>query len=193
MERLKVKAGMLEQTNTESCVDCGHKLKAARGWPCVVCLVDNPKSKISKFEPISEGIEHAYDKQMVEAHEILAEEVEESISPESMAETCRELQGVQNTGKSAKYYLVHIEYPAKLPSPYDVECSDVIEALNMDFSEAEAFKAIWRKCARKLGNVKPGADDVYDAEKVAHFGARMEAIAKNTPSAVAFNHVLTGK
>jgi hypothetical protein len=46
-------------------------------------------------------------------------------------------------------------------------------ALKMDFAEGEAFKAIWRKAAARLGNGKQGNSALYNAEKVAFFGAVM--------------------
>lgn len=99
----------------------------------------------------------------------------------------------KNTGHSTDYYKVHISSPAHFENPYDAECSDIIEALDMDFSEGEAFKAIWRKAARRLGNSKTGVDDVYDAEKIAHYGARIESIAKNKPSESVFEHAIKRK
>jgi hypothetical protein len=61
------------------------------------------------------------------------------------------------------------------------ECNDIIEALNMNYAEGNAFKAIWRSCAaRNLGLSKDGyKDGVYDAEKVLFFGGRMLNQAKN--------------
>ena len=62
-------------------------------------------------------------------------------------------------------------------APYVAECNDIIEALGMTYAEGNAFKAIWRLCAaRTLGAKKRGyTDGLYDAEKVAFFGARMVA------------------
>lgn len=50
----------------------------------------------------------------------------------------------------------------------------------MSYAEGNAFKAIWRLCAtRTLGPKKRGyTDGLYDAEKVAFFGARMVAQEK---------------
>jgi len=84
----------------------------------------------------------------------------------------------ENNGHNGNYYSLRVEQPMKVVQPYTVECADVIENLRMDFNEGEAFKAIWRKAARRLGNIKPGSDDLYDAQKVAHYGARMEAMSR---------------
>jgi len=83
----------------------------------------------------------------------------------------------QSSGTDNDYWLVGISDPKRL-DPYDVECEDIIEALNMTFQEGEAFKAIWRKAGQRLGNGKPGNTALRDAEKVAHFGQRMVAIEK---------------
>lgn len=85
------------------------------------------------------------------------------------------------TGGSVSYYTVRIEHPTTPGrEPYDAECNDIIEALNMNSAEANAFKAIWRSCAaRNLGLAKKGyTDGVYDAEKVVFFGGRMLVQAK---------------
>lgn len=77
-----------------------------------------------------------------------------------------------SSGGDNDYWLLDINDPKRL-DPYKVECEDVIEALEMSFQEGEAFKAIWRKCAARLGNGKPGDSQVRNSEKVRHFGDRM--------------------
>ena len=81
------------------------------------------------------------------------------------------------TGGSVSYYKVHIGAPLAGSDAYTAECNDLIEALGMTYAEGNAFKAIWRKCAaQSLGKTKAGyKDGLYDAEKVAFFGARMVA------------------
>lgn len=85
------------------------------------------------------------------------------------------------TGGSSTHYKLHVAHP-KTFAPYNAECEDLILALAMTFEEGEAFKAIWRKAAARLGNGKPGSKDLYDAEKVAHFGESMVLVAKHAPS-----------
>lgn len=81
------------------------------------------------------------------------------------------------TGGSVNYYTVPVADPISGGSPYAAQCGDIIEALQMDFNEGNAFKAIWRKCAaRALGLNKKGNTPLYDAEKVAYFGERMIAV-----------------
>ena len=79
------------------------------------------------------------------------------------------------TGGSVSYYKVRIDDPLSGSDAYVAECNDIIEALGMNYAEGNAFKAIWRMCAaRTLGKQKKGyTDGLYDAEKVAFFGARM--------------------
>lgn len=85
----------------------------------------------------------------------------------------------QYTGSSSDYYKVYVKNPTTLDSPYEAECNDVIEALNMTFAEGNAFKAIWRKAKARQGVKKKGYDNgLYDSEKVVFFGQRMLVQAK---------------
>lgn len=85
----------------------------------------------------------------------------------------------QYTGGSSDYYKVFVKNPTTLPDPYEAECNDIIEALEMTFAEGNAFKAIWRKAKARLGVKKKGYDSgVYDSEKVVFFGERMLVQAK---------------
>jgi len=78
--------------------------------------------------------------------------------------------------RKANYYQVDIVRPVDPESaPYLAECADIIEALNMTFNEGEAFKALWRLAAARQGRAKAGGNPVYDADKVAHYGARTAA------------------
>ena len=86
-------------------------------------------------------------------------------------------EAAEYTGGSVSYYRVPVSVPLSGGAPYVAECNDIIEALGMTYAEGNAFKAIWRLCAaRTLGVKKRGyTDGLYDAEKVAFFGARMVA------------------
>lgn len=86
----------------------------------------------------------------------------------------------EHTGLSSSYYGVHITNPTTEGKPeYYAECNDIIEALKMNFAEANVFKAIWRNCAAKaLGKYKKGNDAVYDAEKTVFFSGRVLVMAK---------------
>ena len=85
----------------------------------------------------------------------------------------------QYTGGSSDYYKVFVKNPTTLDKPYEAECNDIIEALQMNFAEGNAFKAIWRKAKARQGVKKKGYDNgVYDSEKVIFFGERMLIEAK---------------
>lgn len=78
------------------------------------------------------------------------------------------------TGGSVSYYRVDVRNPTSGGGPYSAECNDIIEALNMNYAEGNAFKAIWRMCAARQGKSKQGySDGLYDAEKVVFFGQRL--------------------
>lgn len=92
------------------------------------------------------------------------------------AEECK--PSILNGGKLSgdHYYIIEVKEPCskELP-PYVAECADIIEALGMTFNEGEAFKAIWRLAASRQGRGKPGNKAQYDADKSAHYGARIAA------------------
>lgn len=78
------------------------------------------------------------------------------------------------TGNDNNYYLVTVNNPKRGVNAYQAEAEDIIEALNMTFAEGCIFKSIWRSCAQRLGNGKPGADEdgIYDAEKMVYYSKR---------------------
>jgi hypothetical protein len=78
------------------------------------------------------------------------------------------------TGGDSPYYVAHIDDPSQEEqAPYNAECTDIIEALDMNFAEGCAFKALWRMAAKRLGGGKPGTTRLYDAEKVTYYGERL--------------------
>jgi len=79
------------------------------------------------------------------------------------------------SGGKTSYYQVDVISPVDERSdPYTAECQDIIEALGMDFNEGNAFKALWRRAAARLGKSKRGyTDGLYDAEKVEFYGRRL--------------------
>jgi hypothetical protein len=83
------------------------------------------------------------------------------------------------TGGSSDYYKIEVSSPTTGSQPYVAECNDIIEALGMNFAEGNAFKAVWRKAAARLGNGKPGTTDLYDSEKIVFFGLRLLDMAKS--------------
>lgn len=81
----------------------------------------------------------------------------------------------ESSGGDNDYWIAEIKHPKRL-DPYKAECEDLIEYFQMTFQEGEAFKALWRKGQMRIGNGKPGDTHLRNAEKVAHFGARMVVI-----------------
>jgi hypothetical protein len=78
------------------------------------------------------------------------------------------------TGGRVNYYLVQVSHPQREEQePYQAECEDIIQALGMTFDEGCAFKALWRNAAARLGNGKPGNEELYDMEKLSHYGNRL--------------------
>ena len=86
------------------------------------------------------------------------------------------------TGGSSSYYTIHIRNPtAEGRQAYDAECNDIIEALDMNYAEGNAFKALWRRAAARMGMRKKGYDNgLYDAEKVEFFGKRLVEQSKES-------------
>lgn len=82
------------------------------------------------------------------------------------------------SGHHVSYYSVDIEKPSKGGAPYRAEAIDCISALDMTFAEGEAFKAIWRCAADRIGAHKDGNDTRRDAEKVMYYGEQMLAREK---------------
>lgn len=84
-----------------------------------------------------------------------------------------ELEEQEHTGGSVNYYKVEVKTPTTFDKPYRAECNDLIEALDMNYAEGNAFKAIWRRCAERQGKKKKGNNTYYDAEKLAFFAQRI--------------------
>lgn len=79
----------------------------------------------------------------------------------------------EHTGGSVNYYKVEVKTPTTFDQPYWAECNDLIEALDMNYAEGNAFKAIWRRCAERQGKKKKGNNTYYDAEKIVFFAQRI--------------------
>ena len=71
------------------------------------------------------------------------------------------------------YYFCTVDHPASIEKPYASECIDIIEGLQMSFSEGEAFKALWRMCAARQGKKKQGNSAIRDAEKLFFYSRRI--------------------
>lgn len=66
------------------------------------------------------------------------------------------------TGGSVSYYTASVTHPInEAADPYDAECIDIIDALQMTPNEANAFKALWRRGRPEQLRV-PGVEPVLD-------------------------------
>lgn len=88
------------------------------------------------------------------------------------------------TGSSVDYYKVEVKHPTTAEAPYSAECNDIIEALGMNWQEANIFKAVWRRAAaRNHGKRKAGYDNgLYDAEKIVFYGQRLVVLHEDYES-----------
>lgn len=78
------------------------------------------------------------------------------------------------TGGKVNYYLIQVEAPQREEQPpYQAECEDIIQALDMTFDEGCLFKALWRNANARKNNGKPGQSAKYDAEKMVHYANRI--------------------
>jgi hypothetical protein len=95
------------------------------------------------------------------------------------------------TGGSVRYYTCSVTHPInEAADPYDAECIDIIDALQMTPNEANAFKALWRRAAARLGKSKRGyTDGLYDAEKVEFYGRRLVELEQRERKAVGAEQV----
>ena len=101
--------------------------------------------------------------------------------PNCVCERCRpdlcEKSEGEHTGGHSSYYDVTIETwtnpKHQRDEPVTICCNDIIEALDMNYAQGNAFKAIWRIAAAKQGKLKKGNTTLYDAEKNVFFGDRI--------------------
>lgn len=93
-----------------------------------------------------------------------------------MKDTLDEIEA-EHTGGSVSYYDVTISKwtnpKHQQKKPVTVSCNDIIESLEMNYAQGNAFKALWRIAAAKQGKLKKGNNTGYDAEKVCFFGDRI--------------------
>lgn len=79
-----------------------------------------------------------------------------------------------NGGGFTNYYLVRVDHPQREEQqPYQAECEDIIEALELTFDEGNIFKEIWRSANARKGNGKPGNTAMRGAEKIVHYAGRI--------------------
>ena len=80
----------------------------------------------------------------------------------------------ENSGGFVNYYLVQVTHPQRAEQePYQAECEDIIEALELTFNEANIFKEIWRNARARQGVIKEGNTDLRSAQKIVHYANRI--------------------
>ena len=86
---------------------------------------------------------------------------------------------IEHTGLSVSYYDVVIKAGEHTNPEHNqlndvvVSCNDIIEALEMNYAQANVFKAQWRIAAAAQGKMKKGNNTLYDAEKSVFFSDRV--------------------
>lgn len=87
----------------------------------------------------------------------------------------------ESSGLRVNYYLVKVDFPQREEQiPYQAECEDIIDALQLTFDEANIFKEIWRTARQRQGTGKAGNTPVRAAEKMVHYSGRILKKAKQT-------------
>lgn len=85
----------------------------------------------------------------------------------------------ENSGLFVNYYLVQVNHPQRPEQvPYQAECEDLIEALELNPDEANIFKEIWRTARQRQGTGKEGNNPIRAAEKCVHYSNRILRRAK---------------
>lgn len=96
------------------------------------------------------------------------------------------------TGGKTNYYLVQVDHPQREEqSPYQAECEDIIEALELTFDEANIFKEIWRGANARKSNGKPGHTAQYGAEKILHYATRNHRRVTRKPAVAGLTSMST--
>lgn len=87
----------------------------------------------------------------------------------------------ESTGLRVNYYLVKVDHPQREDQvAYQAECEDIIDALELNFDEANIFKEIWRIARQRQGTGKAGNTPLRAAEKMVHYSGRILTKAKRT-------------
>lgn len=83
------------------------------------------------------------------------------------------------SGGRVNYYLVKVSHPQREEQPpYQAECEDIMDALNLTPDEANIFKEIWRTANARQGSGKHGNTPLRAAEKIVHYAGRILRKAK---------------
>lgn len=80
----------------------------------------------------------------------------------------------ENSGGRVNYYLVQVVHPQREDqAPYQAECEDIIDTLDMTFDEGNIFKEVWRQAASRQGRAKEGNTELRGAQKLVHYAGRI--------------------
>ena len=81
----------------------------------------------------------------------------------------------ESSGGRVNYYLAQVKHPQREDQPpYQAECEDIIDALDLSFDEANIFKEIWRTAnERTHGLGKAGNTPLRSAQKLVHYAGRI--------------------
>lgn len=85
----------------------------------------------------------------------------------------------ENSGGRVNYYLVEVTHPQREnQAPYQAECEDIIDALEMTFDEGCIFKELWRTARARQGVSKQGNTPIRAGQKMVHYAQRILAKAE---------------
>jgi len=85
----------------------------------------------------------------------------------------------ENSGGSCGYYRLGVEFTYDGRSAYTVECGEIIDALDMNQYEANAFKEIWRMAAARQGKEKEGNSELRGGQKIEWCGKIIQKRAEH--------------
>lgn len=81
---------------------------------------------------------------------------------------------LEKSGGFVNYYLVEVTHPQRAEqAPYQAECEDIIDALDMTPDEANIFKELWRTARARQGRGKEGNTPLRAAQKMVHYANRI--------------------
>jgi hypothetical protein len=73
----------------------------------------------------------------------------------------------ENSGLSCRYYkVVVLRTYDRDKDPYEAECGEIAEALDLNFYEMNIFKENWRQATARQGKKKQGNTPMRGAEKI---------------------------
>jgi len=84
----------------------------------------------------------------------------------------------EESGGSCDYYRVDVSFTFDGRDGYTAECGEIIEALQLNQYEANAFKEIWRMAAARQGKQKKGNTEVRGGEKIEWCGQMIKKRAE---------------